>query len=111
MSSNPKDSNPNDSKPSVFEIKASINNIKTIIKNIELKGIIRPADKENYFWDNHPDIMNRFTFLVSQLCSNTDNRMLDIMIAQLEEVERNKVSLSDADKKIGEKLASSYLLK
>jgi hypothetical protein len=104
-------SNKIDSKPSVFEIKASINNIKTIIKNIELKGIIRPADKENYFWENHPDIMNRFTFLVSQLCSNTDNRMLDIMIAQLEEVERNKVSVDDADKNIGEKLASAYLLK
>lgn len=99
------------SKPKVLDIKSSINNIKTIIKNIELKGIITPADKENYFWENHQDLMNRFTFLVSHLCSNTDNRMLDIMIAQLEEVERNKLSSDDADKQIGEKLASAYLPK
>ena len=104
-------SNQIDSKPKVAEIKSSINNIKTIIKNIELKGIITPADKENYFWENYPDIMNRFTFLVSQLCSNTDNRMLDIMIAQLEEVERNELSSHDADINIGKKLATSYLPK
>jgi hypothetical protein len=104
-------SNQTDSKPSVLEIKSSINNIKTIIKNIEFKGIIHPADKENYFWENYPDMMNRFTFLVSQLCSNTDNRMLDIMIAQLEEVERKAASSDDADIKIGEELAAAYLPK
>jgi hypothetical protein len=98
-------------KPSVFEIKSSIKTIKTIIKNIELKGITRPADKEEYFWTNHPDMMNRFAFLISQLCSNSDNQMLDIMIKQLEDIERGKISSNDADKKIGEKLAASYLPK
>ena len=72
-------------KPTLAEIKTSINTIKTIIKNIQLKGINTPADKEDYFWKNHPDMMNRFTFLISQLCSNNDNQMLDIMIKQLEE--------------------------
>lgn len=98
------------SKPSLAEIKSSINKIKTIIRNIELKGITRPADKENYFWENHPDMMNRFTFLISQLCTDIDNKMLDIMLAQLEEVEKG-MSLDDADKKIGEKLAKEYLPK
>ena len=109
--SNPSDSNPSDSNPSVFEIKSSIKTIKTIIKNIELKGITRPADKENYFWENHPDMMNRFTFLISQLCSNSDNQMLDIMIKQLEEIEKGNVSRNDADEKIGKKLATAYLPK
>jgi hypothetical protein len=109
-SDNPSD-NPSDSKPSVFEIKSSIKKIKTIIKNIELKGITRPADKEDYFWKNHPDMMNRFVFLISQLCSNSDNQMLDIMIKQLEEIEKGKISSNDADKKIGEKLATAYLPK
>ncbi len=98
------------SKPSLIEIKSSINTIKTIIRNIELKGITRPADKENYFWQNHPDMMNRFTFLISQLCSNSDSKMLDVMITQLEEVEKG-MSLDDADKKIGDKLAKEYLPK
>jgi glycerol-3-phosphate dehydrogenase (NAD(P)+) len=65
---------------SLEEIKKSISDIKTIIKNIEIKGITTPADKEDYFWNNHPDLMNRFTFLVSQLCSNNDNRMLEIEV-------------------------------
>lgn len=95
-------------KPSVAEIKASINTIKTIIKNIELRGITNSTDKENYFWQKHPDMMNRFTFLISQLCSNSDNKMLDVMIAQLEQVEKG-MSLDEADKKIGEKLANNYL--
>jgi hypothetical protein len=105
------DNNPSDNKPSVFEIKSSIKTIKTIIKNIELKGINKPSDKENYFWENHPDMMNRFTFLISHLCSNSDNQMLDIMIKQLEDIEKGKISSNEADKKIGEKLATSYLPK
>jgi len=98
------------SKPTLDEIKKSINDIKTIIKNIEIKGITRPADKEDYFWNHHPDIMNRFTFLVSQLCSNTDNKMLDIMLNQLELIEKGKLS-DDADKDIGTILANNYLPK
>ena len=98
------------SKPTVVEIKSSINTIKSIIKNIELKGIFTPSNKENYFWENYPDMMNRFPFLVSQLCSNSDNKMLDVMVAQLEQVEKG-MSVDDADKKIGEKLASAYLPK
>ncbi len=97
-------------KPTVSEIKSSIKNIKTIIKNIELKGITKPSDKEDFFWKNYPDMMNRFTFLISQLCSNSDNKMLDIMIAQLEQVEKG-MPLEEADKQIGEKLAKNYLPK
>jgi hypothetical protein len=98
------------SKPTVAEIKSSINTIKTIIKNIELKGILSPPDKENYFWQNYPDIMNRFPFLVTQLCSNNDNKMLDTMVKQLEQIEKG-MSIDEADKQIGEKLASAYLPK
>jgi hypothetical protein len=104
-------SNNNLDRPKVSEIKSSIKTIKTIINNIELKGITRSADKEDYFWKNHPEMMNRFAFLISQLCSNTDNRMLDIMIKQLEEIEKGQVSQNDADKKIGDKLATEYLPK
>lgn len=96
------------SKPTLSEIKSSINKINVIIKNIELKGIRTPKDKEDYFWDNHPDMMNRFAFLISQLCSNNDNTMLDIMLKQLEEIEKGK-SIDAADKTIGEELAASYL--
>lgn len=95
-------------KPTLVEIKSSINKIKTIIKNIELKGITTATDKEDYFWKNHPDMMNRFTFLISQLCSDINSPMLNIMLSQLEQVEKG-MTLDEADKQIGKKLASSYL--
>lgn len=95
-------------KPTLAEIKTSINTIKTIIKNIQLKGINTAADKEDYFWKNHPDMMNRFTFLISQLCSDINSPMLNIMLNQLEQVEKGQ-SLDEADKQIGQKLASVYL--
>ncbi len=98
------------SKPTLAEIKKSINTIKIIIKNIESKGIINPSSKEDYFWENHPDMMNRFPFLVSQLCSNNDNKMLDTMLLQLEAIEKG-MSIDEADKQIGEKLADNYLPK
>lgn len=98
------------SQPSLDEIKNAINNIKTIIKNIELKGISKPLDKEDYFWTNHSDLMNRYTFLISQLCSNTDNKMLDVMLKQLEMIHNGK-SQDDADKDIGKVLADNYLPK
>jgi hypothetical protein len=99
------------SKPSLDEIKTTINNIKTIVKNIEAKGVIKPIDKENYFWENHSDLMNKYTFLVSQLCSNTDNKILDIMLTQLDNISKGKTSLKEADKEIGQVLANNYLPK
>lgn len=110
-------------KPSVTEIKSAISNIKTIIKNIEMRGIIRPADKEDYFWTNQPAMMNRYPFLISQLCSNTDNQMLDIMVKQLEAIENSNLSsntentnnidksLTKANEKIGKILADNFLPK
>jgi hypothetical protein len=98
------------SSVSLEETKKAINNIKTIIKNIEMRGITTPSNKEDYFWNNHADLMNRYTFLISQLCSNSDSHMLDIMLSQLEKVEHGK-KLDDADKDIGKILADNYLPK
>jgi hypothetical protein len=100
------------SSVSLEETKKAINNIKTIIKNIEMRGITTPPAKEDYFWNNHADLMNRYTFLISQLCSNSDSHshMLDIMLSQLEKIEHGK-KLDDADKDIGKILADNYLPK
>ncbi len=99
------------SKPTVKEIKNSINDINVIIKNIEQKGIKSAKAKEDYFWKNHGDMMNRFPFLVTQLCSGNDTTMLDLMIQQLEKIEKGKISSDNADKEIGQKLVDSYINK
>jgi hypothetical protein len=93
----------------INDIKKIIDKIKIINHNIELKGITKLNDKENYFWSNHSDIMNKYPFLVHQLCSGSDNSMLDEMLKQIESINKGKTNTKDADVKIGESLADKYL--
>jgi len=93
------------------DINKVINNIKTIINNIENRGINTMEKKEDYFWKNHSDLMNKYPFLVHQLCSNTDNSMLTLMLDYLSKIKKGEVNQEDADKLIGEKLSDKYLPK
>jgi hypothetical protein len=88
-----------------------INNINTIIKNIETRGLNTPEQKEAYFWKNHGELMNNYPFLVHQLCSNSDMSMLNTMLEQLKKIKSGDLKQDDADKIIGEKLADNYLPK
>ncbi len=92
----------------IYEI---INNIKTIINNIENRGIKTPDAKENYFWQNQSELMNKYPFLVHQLCSNADNSMLAFMLENLNKIKKGELKQDDADKIIGEKLSDKYLPK
>ena len=96
-------------KPNSKELKKQIMTIQNIIKNLEKKGIYDAKNKENYFWDNHPDIMNNYPFLVSHLCSGADMQMLDIMLKQLEIVEKGIITEEEANAEIGKKLGDTYL--
>jgi len=98
----------NTNNDNIYEV---INNIKTIINNIEIRGINKHETKENYFWKNHTDLMNKYPFLVHQLCSNTDNSMLAFMLENLNKIKKGELKLDDADKIIGEKLSDKYLPK
>lgn len=97
-------------KPTSKELKKVIDIIKIIIKNIDKKGFIT-SQREDYFWTNHPDIMNKYPFLVSMLLNDSEHPMLNIMLTQLENIEKGIVSQEEADKEIGEKLANDYLPK
>ena len=73
---------------------SKVNNIKNIIKKIdsivlELKNkhITEENEIEDYFWDNHSDIMNDYPFLVCQTIAGSDRKMLDYMIQTLEQIE------------------------
>ncbi len=88
-----------------------INNIKTINNNIEANGIKTQKQKEEYFWKNHSELMNRYPFLVTQLISNTDNTMLNFMLDNLTKIKSGELKQDDADKIIGEKLSDKYLPK
>ena len=93
------------------EIVKTIEIIKNIIQNIERQGIVEQGKKENYFWNNHPEITNKYPFLVSQLCSNTDNSMLDSMIGYLKEIDQGKITKKDADKSVSEELSKKFIPK
>lgn len=97
------------STPNVKDIKEVIIKIKNIINNLSKKNITSPTARENYFWANHSDIMNKYPFLVTQLCSGGDMTMLDMMLYKLEQVEKGELNQDTADKQIGKQLADEYL--
>lgn len=99
------------SKPTTAELKQTILDIKDIIKELDDKQIYGQENRENYFFTFHMDIMNLYPFLVSQLISGNDSSMLDLMLSQLEQVEKGKCSNNEVDITIGEKLAEKYLKK
>jgi hypothetical protein len=90
------------------DIIKTVDTIKNIIINIERQGIVDPAKKEGYFWNNHSDLTNKYPFLISQLCSNTDNTMLNNMIQYLKQIENGEMTKAEADKSIGDQLSKKY---
>jgi hypothetical protein len=87
----------------------TIDIINAIIKNIERNGLKSTKDKENYFWKNHTDTCNKYPFLVSQLCSGGDTKILDMMIEKLKEIENGDITMNKADEEIGQILSDKYL--
>ena len=96
-------------KPSVKELQNTIANIKKIIVTLEKKQIFDQTKREDYFFDNHPDIMGKYAFLVSQLCSGGDNSMLDVMLGHLSAIETGQTSQEAAEVKLGEQIADQFL--
>ena len=95
---------------------SKVNNIKNIIKKIdsivlELKNkhITEENKIEDYFWDNHSDIMNDYPFLVCQIIAGSDRKMLDYMIQTLEQIQNGKKDQSNADVEIGQKIVDDYI--
>ncbi len=99
------------STPDVNELKQIIIKIQNIVKNMDRKGIVGQNAREDYFWNNHSNMMNRYPFLISQLCSSNDTTMLNKMLEQLSEIQNGEKTQSDADKDMGEILAKEYLPK
>jgi hypothetical protein len=93
-------------KPNVKEMKQMIERIKNINTKLSSKNI---TEKENYFFDNHPDIMEKYPFLVSMICSGGDLTMLDYMLSSLEQIERGNSTHEEMEKIVGERLADDYV--
>ena len=77
-------------KPNVKELRNVIERIKNINIKIYSKTL---EEKEDYFFKNHyEDIMKKYPFLVSQICSGKDLDKLEYMLNSLEQVENMKTS-------------------
>lgn len=88
------------------DIKKTIDRIKNINNKILSKSL---EEKEDYFFKNYPDIMNKYPFLVSQICSGKDLETLDYMLNSLEQIEKGNISKDNMDKIVGERLAEEYV--
>lgn len=94
---------------SVSELRTIIANIKTIILDLDKRQIFGQERRENYFFKYHESIMNEYPFLVSQLCSGSDNGMLEIMLRHKEEMDSGEKTSQEVDEIVGEKLSTSFL--
>ena len=93
-------------KPKVDDLR----NIIERIKNINIKIFSKTLEeKEDYFFKNHSDIMDKYPFLVSQICSGGDLSTLDYMLSSLEQVEKGNSTNDEMDKIVGERLADEYV--
>lgn len=93
----------------VEEIKKIIKNIDKIVIELKNKNITNEDLMENYFWDNHADIMNKYPFLVCQIIGGADRKMLDYMIQTLNQIENENKDQADADVEIGQKIVDDYI--
>lgn len=93
-------------KPNVKEMREMIERVKKI--NMKLSHMSL-TEKENHFFDNYPDIMNKYPFLISTVCSGGDLTMLDYMLSSLEQVEKGNTSQEDMEVIVGERLADDYV--
>ena len=78
-------------------------------KTLEEKNITDLKERENYFWDNHGELMNKYPFLISQLCSSNDDSMLDFMMQQLKNMDSGSSTKEDTDVVVGQKIANTYI--
>lgn len=93
-------------KPSVEELRNTIERIKRINLKIMSKSL---EEKEDYFFKNHSDIMDKYPFLVSQICSGEDLTKLEYMLTSLEQVENGNSSRKEMDRVVGDRLAEEYV--
>lgn len=91
------------------KIKKIIDQIDSIIKELKQKKITKEIEMEDYFWDNHSDIMNEYPFLVCQLIAGADRSMLKYMLHTLDRIETGEQEKNDADVEIGQKIVDDYI--
>lgn len=89
-------------------IKQKIVEIEKIIKNLKSKKM-SDTEMENYFFDNHSDIMDNYPFLVSTLIKNENREMLDFMLENLRLMDNGTKSAHEADVDIGQKIVDDII--
>lgn len=95
--------------PKSDNIKKIIKRIDEIVLSLKEKNITEEDKMEDYFWNNHSDIMNTYPFLVCQIISGADREMLNYMLKTLDRVENGEQDQNDADVEIGQKIVDDLI--
>jgi hypothetical protein len=95
----------------MIELKNNIKTIEKIIVTLNKKQIFDLQEREEYFFKNHPDIMERYPFLVSHLCNGGDKEMLNFMLENVVAIDKGVKTSDEADLLVGKKLVNSYVEK
>lgn len=94
------------SKPNAKELEQIINRIININHKIYSLSL---DEKENYFYDNHPELMKDYPFIIYQICSGKDLSIFNHMLNELRKIENGEKSREQVDVEMGEMLATKYV--
>lgn len=89
-------------------LKGKISEIEVIIKDLKKQNMSN-TDMEDYFFNNHKDIMENYPFLVSTLIQNENRVMLDFMLENIRLMENGTKSAHEADVDIGQKIVDDII--
>jgi hypothetical protein len=67
------------------------------------------TDIEMFFMENDSDFYEKYPYLIKKLIKGGSLEFLEIMLENIEKIEKGEQTQSDTEKKLGEDLANQFL--
>jgi hypothetical protein len=90
-------------------VRNSINNILKHIEYLISNGNTDSFDIELNIMEKYPEFYEKHPFLVKKMCKQEDLSILNVMLNELENIEKGNKTLSGVELKLGEELANTFL--
>jgi|UniRef100_A0A6C0IWU3 hypothetical protein len=90
------------------EMREKISYIQTKVLELS-KQDTNNTDIEMYFMENDPDFYEKYPYLIKKLIKGGSLEFLEIMLENIEKIEKGEQTQSDIEKKLGADLANQFL--
>lgn len=93
-----------------MDLKKDVAEIKLNIDLIKAEGTIVPYHIELTFLERHPELYDKYPFLVKKICTGENLEMLNKMLNSIDKIEKGADKFEE-EKKLGEELGEKYIKK